>query len=489
MRRSGTFPFFLVAFHLFLCARCAPAETVRVLDRHVDAFQARIALIDGAAEVISVAYYQYEDRPLTRVFFAHLRRAARRGVRVRVLIDACNSVLPGSYMRRLMADGLEFREYHPPRWLQPCRWACRLHDKLLVVDGRAMIVGGRNIGDRYFGLAAEGNFRDRDVLVAGAAAGHAQAYFQRMWCSRHVAPLPGSAAAEVRRRLVEPPRLVDLQRLIGTVTQWPDAVGVGSSILQFCGGNDGFPPAFWRKAEKLKPRPLADCGCTGARPPEFAAPGSDRLLRAFVVPPQAVRFVHSDRVVDGCGDITDELLALIDSARWRIVIETPYLMLTDRFRTVLRRAVARGVRVQITTNSLATTNQPLAHAGYLSQRRELLNSGIDLWEYQGRQTLHNKTWIVDETVMIGSYNLDPRCEVFDTQTAVIIHDARFAEAMLTVMAGERYCHAARLGRNGKPAFSARSRTEFGNEETPAPLWRRTWMPVMRLLAPLMKRHL
>jgi hypothetical protein len=111
-----------------------------------------------------------------------------------------------------------------------------------------------------------------------------------------------------------------------------------------------------------------------------------------------------------------------------VLIQSPYLVLSDPALALFRETLARGVRIRISTNSLASTDNLQAFGGYRAQRRELLAMGLDVREYRPDPAvqrevmqryeilrpeapvfaLHAKTLVVDrEVVVIGTYNLDP----------------------------------------------------------------------------------
>lgn len=406
-----------------LASDFAVAETVRVLDRNADAIAARLALIDQASHSLAMAYYSVDDSTVSREIFAHLRQAAQRGVCVQVLVDACFNDLSGAWMRELRASGIRFREYHSPCWVHPCRSFYRLHDKLLIADGEAVILGGRNLEDHYFGVDSARMFRDRDILITGRAARHAAEYFGQIWNSKHVKEIPETTAQAVCRQIYEPPRLKHIKRLAKGVK---GCVKTGAALL---GCETGSPVT----------------SCTKPIPQEVPVDGVRELSVAFTLPPGHVRFLHSSKVASEEPDITDDLMKLIASARRRIVIETPYLLLTDRLEQAFREAVQRGVTVQITTNSVETTDGPLAQAAYLTQRGKLLRNNLSLWEYQEPHMLHSKSWVVDDVVLIGSYNLDPRADIFDTQSCVIVYCPELAERLLRVMRNERTSFAVPVG--------------------------------------------
>ncbi|MCA9072073.1 MAG: hypothetical protein KDA84_24260, partial [Planctomycetaceae bacterium] len=279
----------------------AAADTVRILDRNSDALQARFSMIDHASHSIELAYYSVDDSTVSREIFARLVQAANRGVCVRVIVDACFNYLSGSRMRELMACGIEFREYHSPRWLNPTRTVCRLHDKLLIADDYAVILGGRNVEDHYFGVGQSQLFRDRDIWVTGKAAQHSAEYFEQIWNSGRVGPVPDTTAKALFQHLHEPPRFKHIKRLSDEL------------IRCGCAGKD-------RLFGSQEPR----LSCSNPMPRNVPVEGVEELSAHHTVPEGYVKFLHSSKVAPKETDITDDLLKLIDSAQYRIVIETPY---------------------------------------------------------------------------------------------------------------------------------------------------------------------
>ena len=154
--------------------------------------------------------------------------------------------------------------------------------------------------------------------------------------------------------------------------------------------------------------------------------------------------------LDGGGETTSALARLVQSAKERIVIQSPYLVLSDQAIKLFSLVIARGVKVRINTNSLASTDNLPAFSGYRSQRDQLLNMGLQIYEYRPapdvqrklmkrspaatRKTpifsLHAKTMVIDaKTVYIGTFNFDPRSENLNTEVGAIIHDTALARAV------------------------------------------------------------
>jgi len=174
---------------LFLPALPATADTVSLLSTPLQSATARVEMILGAREEIIAEYFIVGDDPFSLTSLTLLRDAARRGVTVKLIIDAQWNKMPKAVTAHLIKEGVELRIYHPFRPGRPGWFTRRLHDKLLVVDGRKMITGGRNIESPYFGLGRQvgrRNYVDCDIQVDGALAVVARDYFNSMWESREV---------------------------------------------------------------------------------------------------------------------------------------------------------------------------------------------------------------------------------------------------------------------------------------------------------------
>jgi putative cardiolipin synthase len=163
----------------------AVADVFRILDGDQEAAQARIDLIQQARVSLDAEYFIVENDQASLVGLALLRDAARRGVSVRLIVDASFNEMSRPIQAYLLTQGVEIKEYHPFR-ISKLRWTTRrLHDKLVVADGERMLTGGRNIANPYFGFG-ERNYVDRDAFVAGRAAADARAYFHDLWYSPEV---------------------------------------------------------------------------------------------------------------------------------------------------------------------------------------------------------------------------------------------------------------------------------------------------------------
>ncbi|MFL6193946.1 MAG: phospholipase D-like domain-containing protein [Thermoanaerobaculia bacterium] len=390
---------------LAVLATPALADQVRILTTDREAAEARVEAVLEAREEILVSAFIFGDDPLTLTSLGLLRDAARRGLRVKVIADAQWNKIPRAVQAHLLAEGIEIREYHPFR-LDRLGWVSRrMHDKMVVVDGRVLLAGGRNIESPYFGFGRQirtRNYLDCDLEVRGDAAAEARRYFLALWASRDVRPVAARAT-----------------------------------------------PAEVREAAALFERPKAwlDARIEEARNDPGRAP-------ATLVEAGPVRFLHDPvRGAEG-RRVGLELRDLLNAARESVVIESPYLVPSGAFQEALKQALGRGVRVRILTNSLGTTDNLWPQAGYVGHKRALVRQGVELWEYQGPECLHAKAAVFDgETLVVGSYNLDPRSERLNTELAVVVRDTGLAGEMRRRM-DEHLERAARIDARGYPEGAA-----------------------------------
>jgi cardiolipin synthase C len=393
----------LLLFALCVAADSLRADTACLLDTEWSAAVERARLVFTAEETVDVSTFILGDEPFSLTSMAVLRDAARRDVSVRLLVDAQWNKLPREVQAHLLESGVQIRQYHPFRLLHPGWLTRRMHDKLLVVDGKALIAGGRNVESPYFGFGHQverPDYVDADVLVAGDVVDTAAAYFDKIWNSSEVRPVhrtSRSAQAAVAAELALDKHFSWLKDRIAAVRDTPEA------------------------AEPI-------CSDVGA-----------------------VRFVHDPPGRKGkAPGVADALAVLLDSARESVIIESPYLVPTKQLRAGLLRAIERGTSVRILTNSLASTDNIWPQAAYVGERRWFVENGVELWEYYGSDSLHAKTAVLDGSVaVVGSFNLDPRSQRLNTELAVIVDDATWAAELRATM-DAHLADSVQIGPDGRP---------------------------------------
>jgi len=394
-----------------------------LLERSDRALQWRLALIDSARHSIDMQYYVWFGDAAGTLFMLRVLEAADRGVKVRILFDDLNTMLRDMATVELRdaivarIDGhsnIQIRVFNawqdrslPGRMLDMVvdfeRLNRRMHNKQMIVDNHAVILGGRNLADEYFGLNPTFNFYDLDVLGIGPVARQASAVFDRYWNSEWAQRVPAIDRAPGAPSLADM-RASDLA-----------ALTAHASLKASVGGRRDWSPQIAELQEQL----AVGIGVVHTDPP-----ARDRFTRNHM--PEAIR-------------------ALMRSAQREILITNAYIIPDASFMGDLREAVARGVTVRILTNSLSSHDVPAVNSHYQRWRKPLVETGASLYELRFDAALreevveippnrgefvglHTKAMVVDRArAFVGSMNLDPRSEVLNSEMGVVIDSFALAE--------------------------------------------------------------
>jgi cardiolipin synthase C len=393
------------------------------------ALDARLQLIHRAIHSLDVQYYVIEDDATGRLLLRSLRDAAARDVRVRLLVDDLFTTHTDAMLRAL-ADhpNIEVRLFNPFCCLRGStlgrlagslgdlyRVNHRMHNKLFIADGLFAVSGGRNIADEYFMLNMSSNFVDMDAFVLGAVVPQLQAIFDQYWNSDAVRPVQDIVPAAVPRAQA----MAEFERL---------------SLLEHA------PPEL-PSVDALGYGPIAedlDAGRVGL----IWAPA-----RAFADVPDKLRKMSPEEA--RAMSVSSEVRMKFWSAESDLVITSPYLIPGPLGITAFEALGRRKVKTVVITNSLAATDEPLVHTGYARYRRQLLASGVDLYEISPERTrrtkrlgmfgssfgrLHAKTAVVDSrTVFVGSMNLDPRSDTQNTELGIFVDSPQLARELLRII--------------------------------------------------------
>ncbi len=394
----------------------------QLLDNGLDAFVARAALADVARRGIDLQYYMIHDDHVGTLLLGRLLAAADRGVRVRILLDDIDEGHRDFNIAVFARHpNIEVRLFNPFGRNTARLWQFvtgfgrqtrRAHNKSFTVDGVATIVGGRNIGDEYFERDPRLAFQDLDLLAVGPLAREVEASFDEYW--NHPLSYPIEVLAGSKPTAADFARLrQELARKLAAMEDSDYLRRLRASAL----------------AERLR---------------------SGRL--DFVWGRGRVLADHPDKLRQPTdqsqGWLFPGLLPWLESARRELILVSPYFVPGRKGVALLRELSERGVEVRVLTNSLASTDVTIVHAGYQRYRKALLQAGVELWElddqtpgaarkgltkgYTGksRHSLHTKAMVVDRRVaFIGSLNLDPRSVVQNTEIGILVEAPAIARAM------------------------------------------------------------
>ncbi|SFV58430.1 Cardiolipin synthetase [hydrothermal vent metagenome] len=390
------------------------------LDDPKDAFASRLFLVDHAKKSIDIQYYIYENDKTGLFFSYRLLKAADRGVKIRILLDdLASSGLDREWRSLSEHKNIELRLFNPNRLRSSFRnlgllfnidsLGKRMHNKALIVDGSVAIVGGRNIGDVYFAADDDTLFFDYDILSIGKIVPEISAQFNLYWSSRQAVPAKRLLEGRFSKKEMRKKSKI-FQNNIDTFTRSSFAKAVENSDFYQKVFNHGIK--FSRADEA---RLYYDY-------PEKVATSEDDP-----------RTHLSSRVKDAFDHIEKEL-----------TIISPYFIPGKAMIESFKNMRARGVKITVVTNSLASTDVFAVYSGYRWHIKSLLDIGVDLYELKpqtlkgrtrskkwlkaNRASLHTKMMVIDDyRLIVGSANIDPRSIKLNTELLLVIDSKKIAK--------------------------------------------------------------
>lgn len=440
-----------------------PGKTgLYVLEKGGEALLTRGWLADRATTSIDVQYFIWGNDNIGKLAAETLLRAADRGVHVRVLVDdllinaesedlfalAHHPLVEIRIYNPVHSVGINFIERLTKMTLNFRGSNQRMHNKMFIVDGEISITGGRNMEDQYFDFGHQYNYRDRDVLLVGDVIKQMSDTFTEYWNSKLAIPVEDLVNNPFEYEMDWSPQ-----------DHWGDELEVDPKALLKQMSN----------LTKSRTREIYDYLHAYAKDENNYLPEVRESMN--VIGNEIVNIIQSifwldavfisDRpgknaswfnlYLGGGGDSTSALAQLLESAKDNVVIQSPYLVLSNKAWDLFESVLARGVKIKINTNSLPASDNLPAYSGYSSQVKKLLEAGIEVYEYRPdakrrhdlvkRYTqykdkslpvfsLHAKTMVVDDSIVyIGTFNLDPRSENLNTEVGVIAKDTDLARAV------------------------------------------------------------
>ncbi|MFK5921543.1 MAG: phospholipase D family protein [Verrucomicrobiota bacterium] len=390
-----------------------------LLHHNRDALNWRLALLDHATTSIDIQYFIWDSDESSLLLFERLLQAADRGVRVRILVDDLFLTAQNHSIAALSRyPNIELKIYNPD--FRHSRIGAmmefvlyfkelnrRMHNKLFVVDNRFAIVGGRNIGDAYFGLSQEFNNCDMDVMATGKVVPRVSAAFDQYW----------------NQKLAVPGHMFSEKGTAGDIVKFRKTVNL----------------ALQSSAAKMSSHPLERKNWTKELQslPALMHYGSASFLQ--------------DSPVVTTGDaprLLDMLSEVGLPSKHEVLIVSPYFIPTEELLQKVKAATDRGVSIKLLTGSLASNNHTLTHSHYKKYRRRILQAGAQLYEFRHDPSakirhssdnspvkadfisLHAKMIVRDRDLCyIGSLNLDPRSVEINTENGMLIDSPGLANQL------------------------------------------------------------
>jgi len=385
-----------------------------------DAFAARVLLAGAAEKSLDVQYFIWHGDQVGYLLFEALWQAAGRGVRVRLLLDDLNTGGLDPIIAALDAHpNIEVRLYNPVvirdnralNFLTDfTRVNRRMHNKSFTADNQASVVGGRNIGNEYFGAGHGVGFVDLDVLAVGPAMHEVSKEFDVYWNSASAYPAAGFVGTPA------PDAAADLEARFAANRADPESVAYLDAV----------------RATPLV-RELLD------RQLDF------EWVTAQVVYDDPAKTLDTSERHDVL--LFPELVRKMGRAERTLDLVSPYFVPGDGGTEHLVAAAKEGVSVRILTNSYAASDEKSVHSGYAKRRLDLLQAGVRLYELkpnaakESRESrtrfgsgsssgLHAKTFAVDRSrIFVGSFNFDQRSALLNTEMGLVIGSPALATGL------------------------------------------------------------
>lgn len=396
---------------------------VQLLADPNEAFAARFAIAGFAEKTLDVQYYLWKGDLAGNLLAWRALEAADRGVRVRFLIDDIfHSDRDQAYALLDTHPNFQVRVFNPMAHrglgrnadflFNKRRLNHRMHNKIFLADNAVAILGGRNIGNDYFGFDTKANFFDLDVIAAGPAAMEAGVAFDEYWNSKHAVPIDVLHPRDYSEEDLEAGRK-KLREALLKVDALPFALSLeaGETLENLKRWRESL---IWTSAHVIVD-PLE----------RFEGQGESAIVESMV---ERIKTIES------------EFLA-----------ETAYLIPSQTGIQNMKQLVDRGVRVRLLTNSLMSNNHIAAHSGYMKYRKQMLRAGVELYELRADAELrehfkankendevpagiHTKSFVIDgEQALIGSFNFDPRSRDLNSEIGLVISNREFAQQVVTEM--------------------------------------------------------
>jgi putative cardiolipin synthase len=442
-----------------------------------EAFSARVAMLELAEKSLDIQYYLWESDETGRLLADYLLKAADRGVKVRLLMDDIGLQSRDNILASIDAHPkIEIRIFNPfaDRTFHGINFLTdykrvnhRMHNKVMVMDNTVALIGGRNIGNHYFGIDDTINFRDLDIIGAGPIVREVSTVFDYFWNGSWSVPMK----VLVKKKYTEE----DYKNIRAKLTQ---------DISQ-----EHYPYPLDSDVRELTSH------MTKIR---------NRLIWA------PAKYVWNDPVQikldakDQKGMMIDKLRKKLQTLKKSYIVESPYFIPGDQGSDTLIKLHKRGVKVQVLTNSQKSNDVEAAFAGYEPYRKELIEHGLNIYELRpdaggnliiNKKTklgkvvsgLHTKAMVFDEeSSFVGSFNLDPRSSSINTEGGIYVESPAFAKRVLKYMhEGVKAENAYRLvlDKNGDIAWmtETKGKKEVYHSDPHTSTWDKLKVNVLQVL--------
>ncbi len=406
---------------------------VYTLENGGQSLMARLWFFSHAKHSIDIQYYSFAKDFTGLIVSDYLVRAAERGVKVRILVDDAAAKMYSKDLQMMDGhDNIEVRIYNAGLMFgrvnkrieklmkNYTRLLRRMHNKTLTIDGQVCIMGGRNIADIYFDYDSKYNFKDRDVLLLGKGVADVKASYDEFWNNELTAHYSELSGKKGRKWFNDKECFERLHKEAAKAIKFPEEMHNKVNL---------FP-------DEIK-----------------AAKASGELVWVNEISFISDKPGKNEEKVNWEGGIClDSLMHLLGQAKKSVIIQSPYFILTDKYKEVITAAIKRGVKIKLLTNSLGSTDNCEAFSGYQKDRKTILEMGVMIFEFKPNPKIrfktmmpyrqkklkhkstygfHSKTIVIDDRIsVIGSYNFDPRSANYNTECITVFRSKEVTNNLL-----------------------------------------------------------
>lgn len=386
-----------------------------LLNNGLASLEERIQMIERAEKTIDLEYFIYRTDKSAKLFTDALIKKAMEGVKVRMLLDyfMVKSDLSPFFTHELEQFGIEIKYFNTTSSLNAFSGQYRNHRKILLIDGKEVITGGRNIGDEYFDLSHEYNFLDREVHIEGAIVSDIQKSFNIVWDAKLSERVKREERPDIWDQKYQRDGSPDDQTFQQDLKAWERKVTAAKNFVS--GMDKSLENEIRTKGQEILETEYKTTCSSMSFNSEYPTIGKKNRKNHRI--------------------IKHDILERISTAQKSVVIDSPYFIVNDELEKALDTALTNKTHVEILTNSLNSTDAIYVYAVFDSIIKPWIQKGLSTYILKGQKPkdyqilenqsgkarfgTHSKTFVFDEKdVVIGTYNVDPRSANYNAEMTV-----------------------------------------------------------------------
>lgn len=370
-------------------------DRAHVVEENTEALELRLRMAQEAQERIILSTFDFREDESTWDLAAALYDAAQRGVQVEIMVDGISGLLRmerNSFFYALSSHpDIEIRIYNPPNILKPWTINGRMHDKYVICDDKALLLGGRNTFRYFLGdYATNDRSFDREVMIYNtdfangtekSVISQVEEYYSGIWDGPYMKVFHDDESLSERAKVKA---CIDklISRYKGLREQYPESYGDYS---------------YEEHTVAVKKTALisGETGIYGKKP-----------------------------------YVWDTMKKLMAAAENKVVLHTPYAVLDSQMEEGMEEIAGNVEDFSMILNSIENGDNVVASSDYRLHKKDIIDTGVQIYEFDGGDSTHGKSVLIDDDLaIIGSYNLDMRSTYMDTELMLAVQGEEFSREL------------------------------------------------------------